>query len=280
MKLGSIFKGIGKVFTGAIGSFLSTGSPWGALIGGIGGLFGGRGGGGSGDGHVGVYIPPTTQEAYNIIRNLEGQVGNIAFSQYNIMKPYLDEAYNIFKTEPDIINRLFSEEEAIVSNRYSNLFNTIKQQLDNQWSKSALNLSALGMYNTPATQFIQSDIVNNIYGKIAESELKDLDAITDNRIRALLGYYDKAPQFLAGLGETYANINPDVDRYNRMLQLAGVLNGLSGSTVVYPKSTPLEQISKSLDNYIKNNAKSLPDFDQTMGKIFNGVSSIFSKIFH
>jgi hypothetical protein len=272
---------IGKAIGGAISGFIGTGgNPWGAVVGGIGGLLGGGGGGGGdgGGGRVGTYIPPTTQEAYNIIKGLEGQVDKISNSQYNLMKPYLDQAYNLFRHQPDIINRLFGNEEFIVANRYSNLFNSVKKQMENQWSKSALGLSALGLYNTPATQLTQSDIVNQLYGRVAESELKDLNAITDNRVRALLGYYTNAPQFILGMGETLVNINPEVDKFNRMLQLAGVLQGLSSSVIPYQKTTPLQYITNQLNEYIKNHSKELPDFGQTMGNIFNGVSSIFSRI--
>jgi hypothetical protein len=277
----SFLGSIGKAVTGAVSGFLGTGgNPWGAVVGGVTGLLGGGGGGGGydGGGRVGVYMPPTTQEAYNIVKSLEGQVDKITNSQYNILKPYLDQAYNLFTQQPDIINRLFGNEEFIVANRYSNLFNSVKKQTENQWSKQALGLSALGMYNTPASQLTQADIVENLYGRVAESKLKDLNAITDNRVRALLGYYTNAPQFLLSMGETLVNINPEVDKYNRMLQLAGVMQGLSSSVIPYQKTTPLQYITQQLNDYIKNNSKALPDFGQTMGNIFNGVSSVFSRI--
>lgn len=269
-KIGSIFKDVGKVATGAVGGFLSTGNPWGAVAGGIGGLLSSGGGGGSNN-YVGTYMPPTSQEAYNIVKGLEGQIDNISSSQYNIMKPYLDEALSMFRNEPSKFEELFNNANQSITNRYSNLFDIVKTQMQNQWNKSALNLSSLGMYNTPATQLTQSDIVNQLYGKVAEAETSDLVGLDKDKLNAFLNYYSNAPQILASFGETFAKINPELDKYERMLQLAGVLNGLSGSTVIYPKTTPLQQISGMVNNYIKNNASSLPSF----GDVFDKVKGIF-----
>jgi hypothetical protein len=111
----SIGKAIGKIGKGILGAgigFISSGgNPLGAVLGGIGGLFGGGGGGGDAGGRVGVYIPPTVQEAFNIAKGLEGQIGNIASSQYNIQKPYFDEALSIFRNFPNTVNQLFSDTE-------------------------------------------------------------------------------------------------------------------------------------------------------------------------
>jgi hypothetical protein len=234
----------------------------------VGNLVGGLFGGGDSSRNVGVVIPPTTQEAYNIVKGLEGQVGDIASSQYNIMKPYLDEALFTFRNFPNTINQLYSDTEGTIGNRYTSLFNNIQSQMNNQWSKSALGLSALGMYNTPATQLTQSDIVNQLYGKIAEQETQALNQLDINKMGNLIDYYSKAPQLLSSFGETFASVDPTINKYNLQLQLAGVLNGLN--TALYPKTSPLAQVGKMLGNAILQ-SKELPSFSGIM----NSISSIF-----
>jgi hypothetical protein len=270
--LGNIGKGLGGIATGAISGFLGTGgSPWGALLGGVGGLFSGK----ESD-RIGTYIPPTIQEAYNIVKNLEGQVGNIANLQYSIQAPFVNEAYNIFKTTPFTYDTLFKEAERNISDKYNSLFSNVFQQMNNQWSKSALGLSALGMYNSPATQLTQSDIVNQLYGKVAEAQTKDLVGLDKDKLNAFLNYYDKAPQVLTSFSDIFTSINPEINKFDLQQKLAGLLNGLSSNVTIYPKSTPLQQISSSLNNYIKNSQQDLPDFGQTMSSIFSKIKGIFS----
>jgi hypothetical protein len=270
--IGDIGKGLGGIATGAISGFLGTGgSPWGALLGGVGGLFSGK----ESD-RIGTYIPPTTQEAYNIIKGLEGQVGDIAKLQYSIQAPFVNEAYSLFKSTPFTYDALFREADRNITNRYNNLFNNVYQQMQNQWSKSALGLSALGMYNTPATQLTQSDIVNQLYGKVAEAQTKELISLDKDKLNAFLNYYDKAPQVLTSFSDIFTSINPEINKFDLQTKLAGILNGLSSNVTIYPKSTPLQQISSSLNNYIKNNANNLPDFGQTIDSLFGRIKSIFS----
>lgn len=271
MKLGSIFKGIGNALAGAVGGFLSTGSPLGAIVGGIGGLFGGRKGSTAND-HIGAYIPPTSQEAYNIIKGLEGQVPSIAYTQFAIQKPFIDEAYSIFKSAPSTYGQLFTNVEGSIKERYSDLFNTIKSQLENQWNKSALGLSALGLYNTGASQLTQADLLDQIYSKIAEAQTKELVNLDEAKLNAYLNYYDQAPKILTSFSDIYAKLNPEVSKFELQLDLAKVLNGLSANTVIYPKSTPLQQVSGMLNNYLLNSAIHLPDF----GDLFGGIKKLFS----
>jgi hypothetical protein len=324
--MGGFLGSIGKAIGGAVSGFLGTGSPWGAVVGGVGGLLGGGGGGGGGggDGHIGTYIPPTTMEAYNIVKGLEGQVGDITKRQYDIQKPYLDEALNVFRNEPNTIlnlfdqtrnatlnnygalynnvNNLFNSTENSIKGRYSDLYNVVASQLDNQWSKSALGLSALGMYNTPATQLTQSDIVNQLYGRVAEKEADSLVGLDTDRLsslsnilgteasniynldtsqtNALLNYYNSAPNTLLSFSDSYAQIDPDLNKFKTQLGLAQVLQGLSADVLAYPKTTPLEQASKQLNDYIRNNSKNLPDFGKTMGNIFGGVKDTLGSIFN
>ena len=275
--MSSFLGSIGDAITGAVSGFLGTGSPWGAvagaglsLLGGSGG--GGGGSGGGGGGQVGTYIPPTTQEAYNIIKGLEGQVGNVASSEYNIVKPYLEEAYSLFENQPTTFEELFNAASQDILSRYSDLFNNVQSQMQNQWSKKALGLSALGMYNTPATQLTQSDIVNQLYGRVAEAQAQDLIGLNKSKLNAYLNYYEKAPAFLSTFGETLSKFDPTVNQYKLQLGLANALQGITDQTVLYPKTTPLQQISNQLNDYIKNNAKSLP----SISDVFNGVGSIFS----
>lgn len=275
---------LGKVIGGAATGFLiSGGNPLGALVGGVAGALSRSGGNplgavvggelsGSGGNQVGVVIPPTVQEAYNIIKGLEGQVGNVASSQYNIMKPYLDEALSIFRGFPNTLNQLFDNTENAIANRYASLFDNIQTQMKNQWSKSALGLSALGMYNTPATQLTQSDIVDKLFERIAEEKMQALNQLDVNKMSSLVDYYSNAPKLLATFGETFANINPDMNKYQLQLQLAGVLNGLN--TAIYPKTSPLAQTGQMINSVLLNNVKNLPSWDS----VKSGLSSIVSAI--
>ncbi|MBX0312749.1 MAG: hypothetical protein JHC31_13445 [Sulfurihydrogenibium sp.] len=278
MKLKSIFKGATKLVGGAVAGFLgSGGNPLGAIVGGLGGLFSGGGGGGGGggsggNGQIGVYIPPTTQEAYNIVKYLEGNVNNIANQQISIQKPYIDEAYNIFKQFPTTISSLFSNTENSLKSRYSDLFNVIQGQMQNQWSKSALGLSALGMYNTPATQLTQSDILSQLFGKIKEEETQALTNLDNAKLTSLIDYYSKAPSVLSGFSETYANLNPSINAYKMNLDLAQVLNGLSANSVIYPKASPIQQAGELLTDIV-GMSKNLPSWD-SVKSVFNRFSSI------
>ena len=274
---------IGKAIGGAVGGFIASGgNPIGAAAGAIRGAFGKSGGGGGGQ--VGVVIPPTTQEAYNIIKGLEGQVGNVASSQYNIMKPYLDEALSIFRGFPNTLNQLFGDTGNAIANRYASLFDNIQTQMNNQWSKSALGLSALGMYNTPATLLTQSDVVDKLFGRIAEEKTQALNQLDVSKMSSLVDYYNNAPKLLTTFGETFANINPDINNYQLQLQLAGVLNGLN--TAIYPKTSPLAQAGQMINSALLNNATNLPSWDtikgglssigSAIGRIFGGGGSSFS----
>lgn len=265
----SFLGSIGKAIGGAISGFLgSGGNPVGAILGGIGGLLSGSGGGGGGS--IGTYIPPTSQEAYNIIKGLEGQVGNIATTQYNIEKPYLDEALSIFRNFPDTLSQLFGDTESEIAERYASLFDTIQNQINNQWSKSALGLSALGMYNTPATQLTQADIVNELFGKIAEEEAQALNQLDVDKMKALIEYYNNALRLLPAFGETYANISPDINKYLMLRDLAGILNGLN--VAIYPKTSPLAQVGQMINTALLLNGKNLPSWDS----VINGIRNIFN----
>jgi hypothetical protein len=257
MKLGDIFKG---VLGAATGFFGSGGNPIGAIVGGAAGLFGSKGGGGGGNNQVGVYIPPTTQEAYNIVKGLEGKTGDIARLQSNTERPYIDEAYSLFKMFPTTVNDLFGSTENSIKNRYSDLFNSIQGQMNNQWSKQALGLSALGMYNTPAATLTQSDIVNQLYGKVKEAETQTLTSVDNAKLTSLLDYYSKAPNVLSAFGETYANLNPEINNYKMQLDLASVLNGLSANTAIYPKASPLQQTGEMLSSIV-GMSKNLPSWN-------------------
>jgi hypothetical protein len=273
--IGNIGKTVGRVATGAATGFLSTGSPWGAVVGGVAGLLGGEWWrwllGGGGNSNIGTYIPPTSLEAYNIIKGLETQVGDISSLNYNIQKPYLDEALSEFRNFPNTLNQLFGDTENRIANRYASLFDNIQTQMNNQWNKSALGLSALGMYNTPATQLTQADIVNQLYGKIAEQKTQTLNQLDLSKMSSLIDYYNRKPQFLATLGETFANIDPTINKYNMQLQLAGVLNGLN--TVLYPKISPLAQAGQMINSAILNNAQNLPSFSS----VIDSIKGIFGR---
>jgi hypothetical protein len=258
--LGSISKALGGAALGFLGS---GGNPVGAILGGVGGLLSGRGN------RVETYTPPTTQEAQNIIESVKGQVGDIASRQYNIEAPYLNEALSVFQNFPNTLNQLFSETEETIDERYGKLFNNIQSQMQNEWSKSALGLSALGMYNTPATQLRQSDIVNQLYGKIAEQETQALNKLDIDKMTSFIDYYNKAPMLLSSFGETFASIDPAIKEYEMKLQLAGLLNGLN--TIVYPKISPLAQAGQMINTALLNNAKNLPSWDS----VVNSISGIF-----
>jgi hypothetical protein len=265
MKLGDIVKGIGGAITGFIGS---GGNPLGAIVGGIGGLLSGSNG--SDSGKIGTYIPPTSQEAYNIVKGLEGKTSYIATLQYGIEKPYIDEAYSIFKQFPTLTGGLFNSTEIAIKERYDDLFKSIQEQMNNQWSKSALGLSALGMYNTGATQLTQSDIVNQLFSKVKEAETQTLTTLDNAKLTALLDYYSKAPNVLSAFGETYANLNPEINKYKMDLDLASVLNGISANAVVYPKASPIQQAGDLLTSII-GVSKNLPSWS-----VFtSGLSRIF-----
>jgi hypothetical protein len=267
---------IGKALGGAVTGFLSTGgNPIGAIVGGVGGLL--SGGGGSsydGNGRVGTYIPPTVQEAFNIAKGLKGKIGDVVNTQYNIEKPYLDEALSIFRSFPNTLNQLFGDTESRVANRYASLFSNIQNQMTNQWSKSALGLSALGMYNTPATQLTQSDIVDKLFGRVAEQETQALNQLDISKMSSLVDYYSNAPQVLSMFGETFAKLDPSINRYQMELQLAGLLNGLN--TVAFPKESPLSQARKLIDSAILNNAKNLPSWDDVKSG-FDKILGIFNR---
>jgi hypothetical protein len=264
MKLTDVFKGIGGAVAGFFGS---GGNPLGAIVGGLGGLFSGSGG--SND-RIGAYIPPTSQEAYNIIKGLEGKTSYIAKLHYGIEKPYIDEAYSIFKQFPTLTGGLFSSTESSIKGRYYDLFKSIKMQMNNQWSKSALGLSALGMYNTGAAQLTQSDIVNQLFSKVKEAETQTLTTLDNAKLTALLDYYSKAPNVLSAFGETYANLNPEINNYKMQLDLASVLNGISANTVIYPKASPIQQAGDLLTSIIgvSNNLPSWSSFTSGLSRIF------------
>jgi len=264
----SIGKAIGRVAGGAIGGFLATGgNPLGAAAGGIGGLL-------MKEPKIGSYTPPNVQEAQSIINGLRGQVGNIASSQYRIQKPYLDEALQIFRKFPSTINQLFNDTEKSIDQRYTNLFENIKTQMNNQWSKSALGLSALGLYNTPATQLTQSDIVNNLYGRIAEEKTEALNNLNISELNSLIDYYNRAPSFLASISDAYASLDPEIKKYQLQLQLAGVLNGLN--TAIYPQTSPLSALGGMINTALLTHGKDLPSWSSIKDKlsgIFGGFKT-------
>jgi hypothetical protein len=219
--------------------------------------------------NVGTYTPPTVQEAYNIIKGLEGQVGNIASSQYNIISPYVNEALSSFRNFPNTLNQIFGDTQNSITNRFSDLFSNIQTQMNNQWNKSALNLSAMGMYNTPATQYTQSDIVNQLFGRVAEEKTNTLNKLDAGKLQSLVDYYSRVPQVLASFGETLANINPDINKYTLQTDLAKILNGLN--TIAYPKTSPLAQASQMLGSaFLQSNGLS------SLGGLINSVSNLFS----
>jgi hypothetical protein len=149
--------------------------------------------------------------------------------------------------------------------------------MKNQWSKSALGLSALGMYNTPATQLTQSDIVDKLFGRIAEQEIQVLNKLDVDKMSSLLDYYNRAPQLLATFGETFASIDPTINQYNMQLQLAGLLNGLN--TIVYPKTTPLAQAGNIISSAVFNNLSKLPSWDtfkNNVSKVWGDIRGIFN----
>jgi gas vesicle protein len=269
MKFGNIFKGLLGAGIGFLGS---GGNPIGAVVGGLGGLFGSKGSGGNN--RIGVYTPPTTQEAYNIVKGLESKAGDITKLHYDIEKPYIDEAYNIFKQFPNTVNNLFGDTENSIKNRYNDLFNSIQTQMNNQWSKQALGLSALGMYNTPASTLTQSDIVNQLFGRIKEAETQSLTAIDNAKLTSLLDYYSKAPSILSGFGETYANLNPEINLFKTQLDLASVLNNLSANSVLYPKASPLQQAGDLLTSIV-GMSKNLPSWDKISANFITGFHKIF-----
>jgi hypothetical protein len=140
--------------------------------------------------------------------------------------------------------------------------------MNNQWNKSATGLSAMGLYNSPATQFTQSDIVDKLFGRVAGEEVQTLNSFDASKLKALTDYYSNAPQVLATFGDTFASIDPDINRYQMQLQLAGVLNGLNSA--IYPKVSPLAQAGKLLTNAMMQ-ANSLPSFSN----IWSGIKGIF-----
>jgi len=259
---------VGKALGGAIGGFLVTGgNPLGAIAGGIGGLM-------MKQPQIGSYTPPNVQEAQSIINGLRGQVGKIATSQYTIQKPYLDEALQTFRKFPNTVNQLFGDTEKSIDQRYTSLFDNIQTQMNNQWNKSALGLSALGLYNTPATQLTQTDIVNNLYGRIAEEKTQALNSLDVSELNSLIDYYNRAPSFLASISDAYANLDPEIKKYQLQLQLAGVLNGLN--TAIYPQTSPLSKFGEMINTALLTHGKDLPSWSSVKDKfssIFGGNSS-------
>jgi hypothetical protein len=126
----------------------------------------------------------------------------------------------------------------------------------------------MGLYNSPATQFTQSDIVDKLFGRVAGEEVQTLNSLDANKLKTLTDYYSNAPQVLATFGDTFANIDPDINNYQMQMQLAGVLNGLNSA--IFPKISPLAQAGGLLKNAMMQ-ANSLPSFSN----MWNGIKGIF-----
>jgi len=176
---------------------------------------------------------------------------------------------NFANTESTVAN-LYNALANTVAQNYNSLYQNVEQQMQNQWAKSSDVLSALGMYNSPATQQTQADITTNLYGKVAQEEtnvlnqvasqqtqalaglnisnMNTLDQLAQSELNTLTNYYQNLPkqeQMLAGWN---VQMDPTLTNFGLQMQIAQALNGLNVG--VLPQQSELSQFAQEAPGII------------------------------
>ena len=193
-------------------------------------------------------ITGNVQQAQNILNNLLNQTGQYASSLQGDNLQFFNQAQNVLNNFPSIISGLYNNTSNSISGLFNNLYSNIDQQMQNQWAKSSDILSALGMYNSPATQQTQADITTNLYGKIAQEETSALSGLDTSQLSTLVNYYQNLPkqeQMLAGWN---VQMDPTLTNFGLQMQIAQALNGLNVG--VLPQQSELSQFAQEAPGII------------------------------
>jgi hypothetical protein len=193
-------------------------------------------------------ITGNVQQAQNILNSLLGQTGQYASSLQSDNQPFFNQAQNVLNNFPSIISGLYNNTSNSISNLFNNLYSNINQQMQNQWAQSSDVLSALGMYNSPATQQTQANITTNLYGKIAQEETNMLAGLDTSQLGTLVNYYQNLPkqeQMLAGWN---VQMDPTLTNFGLQMQIAQALNGLNVG--VLPQQSELSQFAQEAPGII------------------------------
>lgn len=234
-----IFKKIGKVLgrvvKGAVGGFIGGGfNPIGAIVGGVGGLAGSLLGGNKTSGSVSytTYIPPYAQQGANILNELLRQSPQFAQTIANIKRPYLEQAKSSFENLQTEIPNLFSRTKGEVSSLYDNLLSQTRDIITSEQAKQNTKLSALGLLNTQAQQWILADILNRTAFPVLQEKTKEQANLTKAEADVLLKYLFMKPDFYAKFGDEMASINPFLLEQQHNINIAKLLMGVP--TIVQP----------------------------------------------
>ena len=170
----------------------------------------------------------------NLQQGIKTNFGNAINSVNSLYNSFYNQANYNFDNLQQAINTNFNNAESSVANRYNSLYQNIEQQMQNQWAKSSDVLSALGMYNTPATQQTQADITTQLYGNIAEQETQALSNLDISKANALNQAYNEQTQVLNSIlgQQTQALSDLNISEANTLNQALGqqtnVLNSILG----------------------------------------------------
>ncbi|DAD54652.1 TPA: hypothetical protein [Aquificae Joseph's Coat Spring virus] len=176
---------------------------------------------------------------------------------------------NFANTEATVSN-IYNELANTVGQNFNNLYQNVEQQIENQWAKSADTLSALGMYNTPATQQTQADITTNLYGKIAQEETNALNQVAGHEAQTLAGlnisnmntlnqlaqselgtltnYYQNLPTQDQKLAAWNVQQDPNLTNFQMQMDIAKLLNGLNVGAL--PQQSELSQFAQEAPGII------------------------------
>ena len=193
-------------------------------------------------------ITGNVQQAQNILNNLLGQTWQYASSLQSDNSQFFNQAQNVLNNFPNIISGLYNNTSNSISGLFNNLYSNINQQMQNQWAQSSDVLSALGMYNSPATQQTQADITTNLYGKIAQEETSALAGLDTSQLGTLVNYYQNLPkqeQMMAGWN---VQMDPTLTNFGLQMQIAQALNGLNVG--VLPQQSELSQFAQEAPSII------------------------------
>jgi len=170
----------------------------------------------------------------NLQQGIKTNFGNAINSVNSLYNLFYNQANYNFDNLQQAINTNFNNAESSVANRYNSLYQNIEQQMQNQWAKSSDVLSALGMYNTPATQQTQADITTQLYGNIAEQETQALSDLDISKANTLNQAYNEQTQVLNSIlgQQTQALSDLNISEANTLNQAlsqqTNVLNSILG----------------------------------------------------
>jgi hypothetical protein len=249
LKLGKVFKNIGKVALPIAGTLLGgwVGGKVGGILGGalgknigraVGGVAGGLlGGGGKALGlqdqySTQVMIPPYAQRGAQILEDLLGQSSQFAQTIASIKRPYLEQAKASFESLQAEIPNLFSRTKSEVSSLYEDLLGRTRDIITSEQAKQNARLGALGLLNTQAQQWTMADILSRTAFPIIQEKTKALTDFATSEADTMLRYLFMKPDFYAKFGEEMVATDPFLlEQQYRMDMAKGMM---SVPTVVQP----------------------------------------------